>query len=408
MISSIKKFFLFCSGATSDILTRDECKTDVGRYSMIGAFVFLTAAFASLSGGYALYTGFKSWALAVPVGLLWGTFIFTLDRFIVSTIRKKSGNASSFSQALVNKLGEIASALPRLILAVFIGITVAVPLELKYFEPEIAAKIADRNVQKAKSVHGEVAAGKPEITRLEKELADMNSKEEDLRRRRDLLRDQQFDETTGKEGQGFTGVAGYGPVAKQREEEAKRIEAELAAALTTNAQTRSKINADLDQLRAQRQGEIDAIVATNKAGDGFLERLRALADLASDNQSVRTASWFLMLLLMLIETAPVLIKLFAPRGPYDDCLEAIEHQIYINKQKEISNFNTDTMKDLEFYEAASDARRQLNEQLTRETMSYERMEELAAKGIREAEIEIARARVEHWKQKELHKLIKAQ
>lgn len=409
MISPVKKFFLFCSGATIEIITQEDCKTDVGRYTMIGAFVLLTAAFASLSGGYALYTGFKSWKLAVPVGLLWGAFIFTLDRFIVSTIRKKSAaNPQSFKETFVNKLGEIATALPRLILAIFIGVTVAVPLELKYFAPEITAKIADRNRVKTKDIGDEVAAGMPEITRLENELKQMDDKEKDLRKRRDLLRDQQFMEISGQGGAGFTGIPGDGPEAKKRAEEAKKIEDDLAATVTANTQNRNKINASLDLLRAEFQGRVKTNVATNEAGDGFIARLRALSELADENQSVALAKWFLIFLLILIETAPVVIKLFAPRGPYDDYVEALEHKVHINKQKEISNFNTDTMKDLEFYEAASDARRQLNEQLTRETMSFERLEELAAQGIREAEMEIARARVDHWKQKELKNLIKVQ
>ena len=153
-MSPVKKFFLFCSGATIEVITQDECKTDIGRYTMIGAFVFLTAAFASLSGGYALYTGFKLWQLAVPVGLLWGSFIFTLDRFIVSTIRKKTvADTHSFREVFINKLREIGTVLPRLILAIFIGVTVAVPLELKYFEPEITAADFDEIIvpQGAKS-----------------------------------------------------------------------------------------------------------------------------------------------------------------------------------------------------------------------------------------------------------------
>src|SRR2546430_17519318 len=98
MVNSIRRFFLVCSGATVDILLRPECKTELARYAMMGAFVALTASFAALSGGFALYTGFKKVLLAIPVGILWGAFIFTLDRFIVSSIRKKPlGSDSSLT-----------------------------------------------------------------------------------------------------------------------------------------------------------------------------------------------------------------------------------------------------------------------------------------------------------------------
>lgn len=408
-MNPVRKFFLFCSGTTFEIITQEECRTDVSRYTMIGAFVFLTAAFASLSGGYALYTGFKSWQLAVPVGLLWGSFIFTLDRFIVSTIRKKSAvDANSFKENFLNKLGEIATALPRLILAVFIGVTVAVPLELKYFAPEITAKIGDDNRKKAQEIEKEVAAAMPEIVRLQNELKKMDDDENGLRKQRNDLKDKQFKEILGESGPDLTGRRGDGPIAARHAEEALKLEKDLADKVAANTQSRNKINAELDSWRAERKTKIDANLATIEAGDGFIARLRALGELGAENRSVMMANWFLVLLLILIETAPVVIKLFAPRGPYDDFIETIEHKVHINNQKEISNFNTDVMKELEYYEATSDARRQFDEQLSRQIINYERSEELEAKAIREAEMEITRARVDNWKRRELQRLIKAQ
>ena len=41
MMKSIRRFFLVCSGATVEILERPECKTEVARYAMMGAFVVL-------------------------------------------------------------------------------------------------------------------------------------------------------------------------------------------------------------------------------------------------------------------------------------------------------------------------------------------------------------------------------
>ena len=52
--------------------------------------------------------------------------IFNLDRFIVSTIKKRN-----------NFLDELLKATPRLILAVIIAVVISKPLELKIFEKEI-------------------------------------------------------------------------------------------------------------------------------------------------------------------------------------------------------------------------------------------------------------------------------
>jgi TfoX/Sxy family transcriptional regulator of competence genes len=62
----------------------------------------------------------------IGVGIFWWLLIFSLDRFIVSSIKKSS---SFFLQLL--------QAFPRIILAIIIGLVIAMPLELKIFEKEI-------------------------------------------------------------------------------------------------------------------------------------------------------------------------------------------------------------------------------------------------------------------------------
>lgn len=408
MIKSIRKFFLVCSGATLDILNRPECKTEQTRYGMMGVFVFLTACFAALSGGYALYTGFKKLSLAVPVGILWGAFIFTLDRFIVSTIRKRHFNQTdSFREKAMNKLSEVVTASPRLVLAIFIAMTVAVPLEIKYFEPEINAQLGNNNLKTGEEVVAEVRRSMPEIAERERELEALDLQEKGLKEKWDTLRAQRLREVNGDSGAGLSGKAGYGPEARNRDAEFKNADNELQATLKTNAPRREKVKARLDELKATFAQRVEANLKLKEAGDGFLARLKALSELANDG-SVRAATQFLVLLLTLIETTPVLIKLFAGRGPYDEVLEAEEHKIRINKKREISNFNTDLIKDLESYEATSEARRQMEDQLTRETMKFERFQDLVSQKIDEAQAEIVKARVEDWKSKELQKLAKVE
>src|SRR4051812_35234750 len=89
-INPLKKFFLICSGAGLEILNRPECSIELNKYMGIGATIFSTAALASLSGGYALFTVFRSIPMAICFGLIWGGIIFNLDRYIVSTIKKKA------------------------------------------------------------------------------------------------------------------------------------------------------------------------------------------------------------------------------------------------------------------------------------------------------------------------------
>lgn len=111
------KFFLTCSGVDKNII--ENCGNgEQNKFVGIGATVFFTAIMATIAGSYALYTVFDNLYAAIFFGLVWGLLIFNLDRFIVSTIKKKD-----------SKLKEFLQALPRIILAVIIAIVISKPLE---------------------------------------------------------------------------------------------------------------------------------------------------------------------------------------------------------------------------------------------------------------------------------------
>src|SRR6185436_11645991 len=132
MANKVTTFLLACSGADLEILRRPECRIEQNKYIGIGATILSTAVLASVSGGYALFSVFQSNLASICFGVLWGVVIFNLDRYIVSTMRKPSVDEGlTFVQLLMVKLKELARALPRLLLAIFISIVITNPLELK-------------------------------------------------------------------------------------------------------------------------------------------------------------------------------------------------------------------------------------------------------------------------------------
>ena len=121
----LKRFFILCSGADKDLIA--TCSDgEQNKYAGIGATVFFTAVMAFIASAYALYTVFDNVYMAVFFGLVWGSLIFNLDRFIVSTIRKKG-----------NFMDEFIQVSPRIALAIIIAIVISKPLEIKIFEKEI-------------------------------------------------------------------------------------------------------------------------------------------------------------------------------------------------------------------------------------------------------------------------------
>ena len=110
----LKRFFLMCSGATPELLYAPSCLTELNKYAMLGALICFTAGFAALSGGYAAYTAFRDTAVATALGVLWGLFIFTLDRLIVSGIRKQQHEPNdTWSVWLGKSLRDLLTGVPQ-------------------------------------------------------------------------------------------------------------------------------------------------------------------------------------------------------------------------------------------------------------------------------------------------------
>ncbi|MEM8565589.1 MAG: DUF4407 domain-containing protein [Bacteroidota bacterium] len=130
----LTKFLIYCCGAKHDVL--DQCPSQIPTYASIGATILFTAILASISGGYALYHIFSEsefrLIFSIIFGILWGLTIFNLDRLIVLSIRKKEGG---------NVRKEMLQASPRIVLAIFIALVIAKPLEVRIFSESIEQQL---------------------------------------------------------------------------------------------------------------------------------------------------------------------------------------------------------------------------------------------------------------------------
>ena len=124
----MKEFFWWCAGVHQKTL--QQFPQEHNKYVSIGATIFFTGLFAALAGGYALYFVFSGNDFAVFMAFLfggiWGLAIFNLDRYIVLSM-DKSRNIST----------QVLHAVPRILLAILIGLVISRPLELKIFDKEI-------------------------------------------------------------------------------------------------------------------------------------------------------------------------------------------------------------------------------------------------------------------------------
>lgn len=317
---SINRFFWFCSGSSLSLLR--QVPTESTKYVGIGATVFFTGVFAALAGSYALHTVFQSWVIAVFFGLLWGAMIFNLDRFIVSSMRKK-GQAST----------EWKMAIPRLILALLLAVVISKPLELKLFEREINRKLDEQKIEFIKQSKDSLAKGFPEIQALEGEKEGLKEEEKQARDYRDKLQLEYDSERFGVKTICTSGQVGLGSNAKKKEQQLDVAQEDLKA-LSVRKEARIQVlDVQIEAFRAKQQAEFEKQAPSIAGFDGFAARMDGLAKLTQESEAMATAQVFLALLFIAIETAPIFVKLISSRGPYDELLELHEDKIKLYKKE---------------------------------------------------------------------------
>ncbi|MDQ6470311.1 DUF4407 domain-containing protein [Flavobacterium sp. LHD-80] len=293
----LKQFFILCSGADRDLL-KDCSEGEQTKYVGIGATVFFTAVMAFLASAYALFTVFDSIYPALIFGFVWSLLIFNLDRFIVSTIKKRDRFMDEFLQAT-----------PRIALAIIIAIVISKPLEIKIFEKEI-------NTVLLKEKNEMELANKKQIgtyfkTDLDKNKAEIAALKADIVKKEKEVNALYSTYITEAEGTAGTKKLGKGPVYKEKREkhdaslkEYETLKATNEAKIAEKEKIGKQLEADLDKKVSQTQPIIEGF-------DGLMARINAL------NKLPWLPSFFIMLLFLAIETSPIIAKLLAPKGEFD-------------------------------------------------------------------------------------------
>ncbi|WP_299132281.1 DUF4407 domain-containing protein [uncultured Tenacibaculum sp.] len=293
----LKQFFLICSGV--DLHLINNCSNgEQNKYVGIGATVFFTALMATIASSYALFTVFDNIFTAIFFGCVWGLLIFNLDRFIVSTIRKKEKFSSEFLQAL-----------PRLILAMIIAIVISKPLELKIFEKEINQVLLEEKNQMTLNNKQQIAQQfTPEIEKTQSEInklkEEINTKENEVNN----LYNTYIAEAEGRKG---TKRVGKGPVYKEKRKKHDKALADLNSLKEENSKKITQKEEAINTLLNQQKNIETSTQPIISNVDGLMARINAL------NKLPWLPSFFIFLLFLAIETSPIFSKLISSKGEYD-------------------------------------------------------------------------------------------
>jgi hypothetical protein len=218
-------------------------------------------------------------------------------------------------------------------LALLIGIVIARPLEMKIFEKEINVKMTE-NLHKKIRLNDSLLAMeyKAQLQSAETERQRLLNRKLAIEDTLHNLRQAYVQEADGTGGSLQRGIENITRLKQDAFNQARIQFAPELALLEKNISNQDSIvnNSKTAMEEKRKQYEASAI-----ANMGFMERNKALSDLSAQESSVWWASWLISLLIILIETGPVLSKLIMPAGPYDIALAKEELLLMAAKENDI-------------------------------------------------------------------------
>lgn len=290
----------------------------------IGGTVIATAILAFFAGSYAFYTIFApkqeaiSWLwffICIFVGMAWATMIYNLDRFIVSA----SGHGDGTDKIT---WGEFGKALPRLLMAALIGIVIAKPLEIRIMKTEIDVKIVEaQNAVMDREVKRAAIQRDEDLSKIERAKIEIVAQKDvkvsaldQLSKARDEADNRYQKELLGLDGR----QRGIGPIARENKITAERRLQEYLEGKEIIDSEVNQLNKQIEQKnteieRVYKDYEESRIKAKEmgKEFDGLINRIAIAHEIAP------MASYFLTLLLVFLEIAPLLFKMMLNLSPID-------------------------------------------------------------------------------------------
>ncbi len=330
-MNGFQKFMMLCSGANMHLLKKTP--SEWNKFAGIGGIVLFTAVFATLSAGYALFTVFDNLWVAVGFGIIWGLMIFNLDRYIVSSM-KKTGTVWN----------QILMAIPRLILATFLGIIISKPLELKIFEKEVNKQLNTIIQRNKKQLEGEMNSRiLQQSTPFETEKKQISNQIAVYQAAYDSAAVELEKEVLGTKTGLTSGKEGYGPNAKRKAELKEQRKLDLENYQKQMSPRITYLDSEISKVYTNLQNERTKTETIEDRFNGFAARLQALDELGKNSEIIALAASFIMGLFICLEISPVLVKLISSVGPYDFMLEKTENdfRLYSKEKIEKGNFLTD-------------------------------------------------------------------
>lgn len=289
------------------------------RYKALGALVLIPATLALCSMAYAISTVAPDPRVFVTGGLIWATIVVTIDRYLLATTFKTS----------VGKKSGWASIIARYVFAIFVGVAVAHPFVLLWFNDSIVQQISgERRVAIAERTHqGDAARATlgdpsrdPQLTTLLQTRTDENNQ------LACLVELQQYEQSSAPPKQlpcgATTGIRGcaqkcqdLSPTIEAQKHQIDLTSQQIETAQQANSNAAAERQKQLDAINAAQQKDISDI-ERNFSTD-YLARVNALSAIAAQHQEVTYVAVFIVVLFVFVDVLPITMKFVTRPGEYE-------------------------------------------------------------------------------------------
>ncbi len=322
-----------------------ECPSERTRISALGGTVLVTSLLALIAGTAATHDWLHlPLVLSLPAGVFWALAIMNLDRWLLLTIRRQATPSRT-----------VLLALPRLCLALILGLVISTPTLLTVFHGEVTTKATEeRQADQAKakqalhtqfaqiekldgeredleaslssSLASSVLSESPDYARLQRQLSGEQKRLNAAQNRANC----EMDGTCGTEH------VGAGPAYRAKQSQASARAGEVAATSAQLDQLRTRllreagsgerqtkgyareqladVESELDLQNAAYKREREKIEGAYQAEIGLLDQVDALATLVSEHASMRYIAILLGLFILAIDCVPVMFKTLSLLG----------------------------------------------------------------------------------------------
>ena len=319
----MKRLMLWLAGADLDTLR--ECRTsrraESTRLAALGALVAIPAVLGLVSMSYAVSTIEPNPLVAVIAGAVWSGIVLSIDRYLVITMLKRSatGRRHTFSLAV----------LVRYVFAVFVGIAVAHPFVMLWFDDSITQQLAgDR--QTAISVRHDQAEKDRAAVRATvpapQSPALLVERQKQVDYQNCLTTLQQFEQSNAPKMTLPCGATTGIPTCARRcqdispriaaaARDVERLDAQVAAARATEAADQGRVAPLLADIDSREAADI-ARLSSSFSFD-YLARIDALGEIEAKHPEVAVIAVFILIFFVIVDVLPVTMKLSARAGAYD-------------------------------------------------------------------------------------------